>query len=110
MGNKNELVNFLFYVDPQTELVDAVYAFSPFGMSVRKNSDWVGVNRPQSGIDDRVGHRFYTMDWDKVPRIESAVEEFDPEAVKLFDQGGMTEEVLKEYATLAYDGTKVEED
>ena len=50
------------------------------------------------------------MDWDKVPRLESDVEEFDPEAVKLFDQGGMTEEVLKKYATLGCDGTKVEEE
>jgi len=110
LGSQNNLVNFLFYVDPKTGLVDAVYAFSPFGMTVRENSDWVGVNRPESGIDDRVGQRFYTMDWDKVPTLEGDEEVFDPEAVKLYDQGGMTEEVLKNYATLAYDGTVVEED
>ena len=110
MGNRNEIVTFLFYVDPATEFVDAVYAFSPFGMTMRINADWVGVTRTESRINDRIGHRFYVMDWDKVPIPEVDVEFFDPEAVKLFDRGGMTEEVLRKYATLAYDGTVPEDD
>ena len=110
MGNRNEMVNFLFYVDPATELVDAVYAFSPFGMTMRIDADWVAVTRPESGINDRIGHRFYVMDWDKVPAPKADAVSFDPDALKLFDQGGMTEEVLRSYASLAYDGTVPEDD
>jgi hypothetical protein len=104
-----QLVNFLFYVDPETELVDGLYGFSPFGMVVRRDSDWFGTSRKESGIDEKTGHKFYTLDWDKVPTPEDDVEIYDPEAVKLYDKGGLTEEVLKNYATLAYDGTDTTE-
>jgi hypothetical protein len=105
-----QLVNFLFYVDPDTETVDGLYGFSPFGMVVRRDSDWFGINRKDSGIDQKTGHRFYTLDWDKVPMPEDDVDIYDPEAVKLYDKGGLTEEVLKNYATLAYDGTDLSEE
>jgi hypothetical protein len=105
-----DIVSFLFYVDPETELVDGVYAFSPFGMTMRQDSKWVGVNRRDSGIDDKIFHRFYTLDWDKVPVIEEEVDFYDPEALQLFDKGGLTEEVLKNYATLQYNGKPSDEE
>jgi hypothetical protein len=105
----NNLVNFLFYVDPETNLVDGLYGFSPFGMVVRRDSDWFGISRKDSDIDQKTGHRFYTLDWDKVPLPDDNVDIYDPEAVLLYDKGGLTEKVLKDYATLAYDGTDTTE-
>jgi hypothetical protein len=110
MANFNDLVNFIFYVDPETELVDGVYSFSPFGMGVRQDSDWVSTDRKRSKIDEKIGHRFYILDWDKVEMPAEDAEDFDPEILQMYDKGGLTEDTIKEYAILAYDGTDLSEE
>jgi hypothetical protein len=105
MANFNGIVDFLFYVNPETNIVDGVYAFSPFGMTMRQDSKWEATTREESGINEKVGHKFYVLDWKKVPAPKEDVEVYDPEALQLYDKGGLTEDVLKDYAILAYDGT-----
>lgn len=103
-----ELISFLFFVEPESEKIDAVYAFSPYGMTVRRDSDWFGTTRAESGINDKTGHIVYTLDWDKVPVPDGEVDFLDPEALQLYDRGELTLETLKEYADLMYDGTSQE--
>lgn len=99
------MIHFLFFVEPSSQEVDAVYCISPFGITVRHNSDWHYTALETSNILNRQESTIYELDWGKVPVLEEAVDEFDPEALVLFDQGGLTEDVLKNYANPIYSGT-----
>lgn len=111
------LVNFWFYVNPETQEVEKAYNFFPLGMLAREDGDWVYTSREDSGIDELTDYQIYELDWDKVEQPELDAEELDqmgdeeftPEVLKMFDSGNLDLETLKQYSGLIYDGTDTEE-
>ena len=99
------MVHFLFFVDQSTREVDAVYCISPYGITVRRGSDWHHTTIESSSIFNRQESIVYELDWDKVPVPEGEVDFLDPEALQLYDKGGLTENTLKNYANPIYSGT-----
>jgi hypothetical protein len=105
------LVSFVFFVEPASNEVDSVFAFSPFGMTIRRDSEWYGVKREDSGIDQKTDYKMYLLDWDKIAEVDDLEDsESDPEPIRLYDSGELTVGVLKEYADLVYDGTDSEDE
>jgi len=103
------LISTVFFVDPESNEVDSVFSFSPFGMVVRRDSEWFGVKKENSGIDEKTGLKMYLLDWDKVALTDDLDDpDSEPEPVILFDSGDLNMETLEEYADLVYDGTDLE--
>jgi len=107
---KEDLVEIVFYVNPQTNEVDDAFSFTPFGMFYRLDNDWEFVTPEDSGLyDELANHKGYSLDWD-TDEVEMS-EDFDfedydsvtHEALKLYDKGELTLEELRKYATLSID-------
>lgn len=104
------LISTVFFVNPESNEVDSVFSFSPFGMVVRRDSNWFGVRKEDSGIDEKTEHKMYLLDWDKVALTDDLDDpDSEPEPVIMYDNDELTLEVLEEYANLVYDGTQPEE-
>jgi hypothetical protein len=104
------LISNVFFVDPETNNIDSVFSFSPFGMVVRRDGEWFGVRKEDSGINEKTGLKMYLLDWDKVALTDDLEDpDSEPEPVVLYDNGDLTLETLEEYADLVYDGTQPEE-
>lgn len=95
-----------FYVNPETEKVDAVFSVFFLGITKRVNKDWEFIRREESGMDaELAGHDIWQLDWSK-DEVEMT-EDFDfddynlitPTPVKTFDEGTLMLEELREYAT-----------
>ena len=102
------IVDFLFYVNAETEEIEKVYNVFPLGVLIRENGDWTGVRVDDSGIRDMDGYKVYQLDWDKVEPMGDDDEDIDPLALKKFDSGELTLEELLKVADLKYDGTDKE--
>ena len=96
-----------FYVDPETGSVDAVFSVFFLGITKRVDKDWEFVRRVESGMDtEYASHDIWELDWD-TDEVEMT-EDFDfddydlitPTPVKLFDEGKLTVDELKNYARL----------
>jgi hypothetical protein len=101
----NGISDVWFYVNPETESVDAAFYMFPLGISMRQNKDWEFMRRDETGIDSTyAGHDIWELNWD-ADEVEMT-EDFDfddydlntPTALKMFDEGTLTLESLKEYA------------
>lgn len=102
------IISVLFFVDPETDQVDAVFSFSPFGMVVRQDSDWIGIRRENSTLDLKTGHKIYLLDWAKVALTDDLDDpDSEPEPVILYDNGALTLGVLEAYSDLVYNGSEV---
>lgn len=111
-----DMVQLVFYVDPQTESVDGVFSFTDFGMFDRIESEWEYVLPEDSGLyDEYANHLGYVLDWstDTVTIDENFdfddYETVTPTAVKLFDKDELTLETLKKYANLKIEPISEEE-
>lgn len=107
------LINFWFYVNPETQEVEKAFNFFPLGMLAREDGDWVYTSREDSGIDEMTGYQVYDLDWSRVEDTDIPDDYTDdditPEVVKMFDRGELDVDTLKQYADLLYDGTDTEE-
>lgn len=113
---KNGPVELVFYVDPQTEEVDAVFSFTVLGMTERLDSDWEDISPEDSGLyDEYASHLGYVYNWDSEPVTIDENFDFDdyelvtPTPLKMFDKDELTLEELKKYATLEIDPISKEE-
>lgn len=100
----DNVVNVWFYVDPQTNAIDGVYAFFPMGMFIRQDGDWSFTTREESRIDtDLNSDDVYQLDWDTdEEEIDDSFmsEDSDPDhvAVKMYDNGELDLSELEKYA------------
>jgi len=111
-----EIVQLVFYVDPETESVDAVFSFTDFGMFDRIESEWEYVLPEDSGLyGEYAEHLGYVLDWETDEVVIDENFDFDdyetvtPTAVKLFDKDELTLETLKKYANLKIEPISKEE-
>ncbi len=107
---KSSIADVWFYVNPETEQIDAVYCFSLLGMTDRKGYDWEPISREDSEIDNLLEDDIYQLDWDAEKKVMTEDFDFDnydditPTVLKLYDRGELTLEALKDYAVLIRTG------
>jgi hypothetical protein len=107
---KSSIADVWFYVNPSSQEIDAVYCFSPLGMTTRENYDWQFTRREDSKIDQLPADDIYQLNWesDETPMTEDF--DFDSydavthAALKLYDRGELTLDELKKYASLLVSG------
>lgn len=103
---KSSIADVWFYVNPETEEIDAVYCFSLLGITERKNFDWEPISREESQIDDLLEDDIYQLDWDLDKKVMNDDFDFDnydditPESIKAYDRGELDLETLKKYSVL----------
>jgi|SRR6056297_2418797 len=107
---KEDLVDIVFYVNPQTNEVDDAFSFTPFGMFYRFENDWEFVTPEDSGLyDELANHKGYSLDWDTDTSVAPEGSDFydyevmTHEALKLYDKGELTLDNLRKYADLSID-------
>lgn len=100
-------VEMIFYVNPETNEVDAIFSFTVLGITERVDSDWEDVTREDSGLyGEYATHHGYVYDWDTEPLTIDENFDFDdydlvtPTPVKMFDKDELSLEELKKYASL----------
>ena len=113
MAEQLDIVTVLFYVDPESEAIEGVFAFSTLGMVIRENGKWEVITREESRIDTDLSHDdVYKLDWttdDPIIDESFLSEDFDPDhiAVKMYDNGELDVSELEKYAVLLYEGKDV---
>lgn len=102
-----DIITVFMYVDPDTQEVDRVACFTPFGMTQRVGSDWESTTRAKSGVDELTAHRIYTLDWktDALP-MDAEDDGREHAAIELFDNGILTEADCQKYGKLHIDPTR----
>lgn len=107
---QDQIVDLYIYVDPETREVLAMYMFGGLGALVRLDGDWEPVNRETDpNLEDlSYNHVVYEVDFDK--GLEEDIEEVEDSGefhplVVAFDEGEITEEMVKQYSELVYDET-----
>lgn len=107
---QDQVVNFYVYVDPDTREVLGMYLFGGLGALVRLDGDWEPVNRETDpNLEDlSANHVVYEVDSEKgLEDDDDIVEdngEFHP-LITAFDDGTITEDMVKKYSELVYDET-----
>lgn len=107
------MFDFYVYVDPDTRDVKGMYLFGGLGPLVRLDGDWEPVNRETDpNMEDFAsGYVTYNVDFNK--GFEDG-DDFDEEAdedgpghplVEAFDNGTITEVLVKQYGNLVSDET-----
>lgn len=110
-----DLVTVLFYVNPESNAIDGVFAFFPMGMFLRENGDWTYVTREESRIDGELANDdVYQLNWDtdEVEVDDTMLDEdFDGDhvAVKTYDNGELDVSELEKYAKLIRDSKDIYE-
>jgi hypothetical protein len=97
-----------FYVNPETRAIDGVFAYHPFGISIRANGDWEFVRRSETQLDEFLATReAYILDWDTdytpLSETDDDAELEEHKAISLYDSGELTIDNLTDYAKLVYD-------
>lgn len=94
------------YLNPTTNKVEKITSVTPFGMTERKDMDWVVSSREKAGLDALMGDKVYRLNWDTdfIP-MDSDEEEREHAAIDLFDKDSLTEEECLKYGTLIIDPT-----
>jgi hypothetical protein len=110
----SSVIDVWFYVNPETQAIDAAYCFTPLGILDRVDSDWAPTTREDSRIDELSGDDVYQLDWSADKSIvindEFDFDNYDsitPKALKLYDSGELTLDVLKENAELLRSNSEV---
>lgn len=83
------------YVNKQTGLVEAIMAFSIFGITTRMNSDWEVIDRTNPDLIKYLNsgdYRTFRVDWDKEPTPAGTLDPDDENAwehqlVQIWDAG-----------------------
>lgn len=108
----NYAIDMYVYVDPDTREVKGMYLYGGLGALTRLDGDWEPVNRETDpNMEDfESGYVAYAIDFEK-GGDEIILDEEDDEfeyvhpLVKAFDEGEITEDMVKEYGDLAHDET-----
>ena len=97
------------YINPQTNIVEAMYSFNFLGMCERINSEWEPITRNQSRLNEFSRFIDYKIDWDS-GEDDSLVSDSDPdeewpehEGVEAFDAGALDADAIKKYFILVHD-------
>ena len=101
-------IEVYFYVDPNTRNIDGVFAYHPFGISIRSGEDWLFVRRSDTRLDDFIkSHETYVLSWDSdyTPLGDTNDDEPLEEhvAITMYDKGELNYKNLTDYARLVYD-------
>jgi hypothetical protein len=101
-------IEVYFYVDPSTKNIDGVFAYHPFGISIRSGQDWMFVRRADTKLDEFLQtHEAYVLDWDTDYTALGDTDDNEPleehVAVQMYDKGELNSQNLLEYAKLVYD-------
>lgn len=101
-------IEVYFYVDPDTKTIDGVFAYHPFGISIRSGQNWMFVRRADTRLDEFLKtHEAYVLVWDTdyEPLSESNDDEPLEEhvAIQLYDKGELNFNNLTDYTKLVYD-------
>jgi hypothetical protein len=105
----DDIVTVWFYVNPQDDSIEGVFAFFPMGIFLRQGGDWELVTREESRIDtDLAQDDIYQLDWgtDDAEVDDSLLsEDFDGDhiAVKMYDNGELDVSELEKYAVKIID-------
>lgn len=109
---KSSILDVWFYVNPETQVVDAAICYFPLGISKRVDSDWEFTTKEEAGLyTDLAKHDVYQLDWETDQKVIDDSFDFDNyddanhEAIKLFDKGELTLEALKGYSEFLYSGS-----
>lgn len=113
MAEQADIVTVLFYVDPESDAIEGVFAYTTLGMEIRENGKWEVITHEESRVGTDLAYDdVYKLDWstDPVEIDESFLsEDFDPDhiAVKMYDNGELDVSELEKYAVLLYEGKDV---
>jgi hypothetical protein len=111
---KSGIVDVWFYVDPTSKNIDSVICWFPMGMSQRVEGDWVITDKEEAGIYDTLAkHDVYQLDWTTDPLeinedLDFDDSEIDHAAVKLYDKGELTLDILKDHSEKIIDASELE--
>jgi hypothetical protein len=103
----NFAIDMYVYVDPKTREVRGMYLFGGLGAQARLDGDWEPVNRQTDPNMEDFARSYvtYAVDFEK-GGDEILLDEEDDEfeyvhpLVRAFDEGEITEEMVKKYADL----------
>lgn len=109
----NYAIDMYVYVDPDTREVKGMYLYGGLGALTRLDGDWEPVNRDTDpNMEDfESSYVAYSVDFEKGQEDEIPTDEEDDEfdyihpLVRAFDEGEITEDMVKQYADLAHDET-----
>jgi hypothetical protein len=107
----DDIVTVWFYVNPQDDSIEGLFAFFPMGMFIRTGGTWDLVTREESRIDtDLAQDDIYQLDWSSdedngVVDDSLLSEDFDGDhvAVKMYDNGELDVSELEKYAVKIID-------
>lgn len=95
------------FIDPQDMKVAGMFAYSYFGISVRKDNDWIPAMRDETRLDEFSRFIDYEIDWDVDYKPVSDLaddEELTEHALVLaFDNDEITWEMINKYCVLVHD-------
>jgi len=91
----SDLITLYCYVNKKTNLVEAIVAYSIFGMNIRADGDWQILKRTDPNLVEYLNsgdYRTFRIDWDKDPvpaaDLDSANdEEWEHQLVQMWDKG-----------------------
>jgi len=91
----SDLITLYCYVNKKTNLVEAIVAYSLFGMNIRVNSDWEILKRTDPKLAEYLNsddYRTFRVDWDLEPTPAADLdpendEEWEHQLVQMWDKG-----------------------
>ena len=97
------VIDVQVFVDPETQVVSGMFAFTFLGLTVRHEGDWEPVLRSETNIDEISHHDIYSIDWsvDAIPNSEVDLSvELEHELVEAYDNETITLEMIKHFCTV----------
>jgi hypothetical protein len=107
--NFNDILEYLVFVSPLTRKIQAIYLVGGLGPLKRVGADWIPVDRTSDqAIEGLLAESLlYKADYsrllDELPEIEDEDDDEEMAITRLdaaFDDGTITEELVKEYSVL----------
>ena len=105
--NAPGLFDVHLFIDPETMEVAGMYAYSYFGISERRDSDWIPVSRKESRLDEFTRFIDYGIDWDvdhkPISELADDEELTEHDLVLAFDKDEITWEMIDKFCFLVHD-------
>lgn len=95
LDNPSDMITLYCYVNKETDLVEAIVAYSLFGMNIRKDGDWQILKRTDPDLVNYLNsgdYKTFRVDWDKEPVVAADLDPADDNAwehqlVQSWDKG-----------------------
>jgi hypothetical protein len=95
LDNPSDMITLYCYVNKDTDLVEAIVAYSLFGMNIRQNGDWAILKRTDENLVKYLNsgdYKTFRVDWDKDPVPAADLDPADDNAwehqlVQAWDKG-----------------------